>query len=342
MILKLLRALNRNLVTAIPVTMALGFVFGLSLDARFLKGLVPIITFVMVYPMMVTLQYRKVLQSGDARLQALTQGLNFLVIPFLGFGIGRLFLSDPFMILGLLLAALIPTSGMTITWTGFARGNTESAVKMMVIGLMAGSLLAPVYVKLLLGTSIDVHVLQVLSRVLVIVFIPMAAGFATRQLLLRRYGQQRFREHIGPSFPPFSTLGVLGIVFTALALKARAIASAPGIVLYILIPVTLFYAACFLISTVIGRSILARGDAVALLYGTVLRNLSIALAIAVNAFGPAGSDAALVIAVGFVVQTQVAAWSVRFIDRLFGSRGLKDFDGQTSPATTTLPVSQPE
>ena len=35
----------------------------------------------------------------------------------------------------LLLAGLVPTSGMTISWTGFAKGNVAAAVKMTVIGL---------------------------------------------------------------------------------------------------------------------------------------------------------------------------------------------------------------
>lgn len=41
------------------------------------------------------------------------------------------------------------------------------------------------------------------------------------------------------------------------------------------------------------------------------------MAIAVNAFGKAGTDAALVLAAAFIVQTQVATWSNRFVDKLF-------------------------
>ena len=47
------------------------------------------------------------------------------------------------MALGLLLASLVPTSGMTISWTGFAGGNLAAAVKMTVIGLILGSLATP-------------------------------------------------------------------------------------------------------------------------------------------------------------------------------------------------------
>lgn len=46
-----------------------------------------------------------------------------------------------------------------------------------------------------------------------------------------------------------------------------------------------------------------------------MRNLSIALGVAMTSFG---SEAALVLAAAFIIQVQSAAWSVRFTDRAFG------------------------
>jgi len=53
-------------------------------------------------------------------------------------------------------------------------------------------------------------------------------------------------------------------------------------------------------------------------YGTVMRNLSIARAIAINAFGTQGANAALVIAISYIIQVQSAAWYVKFTDTIFG------------------------
>jgi ACR3 family arsenite efflux pump ArsB len=108
------------------------------------------------------------------------------------------------------------------------------------------------------------------------------------------------------------------MVFTAIALKAQAIVDRPLLLLEIMIPVLLFYILTLILSITFGRLFLPRPDAVALIYGTSLRNLSISLAIAVNAFGKAGGDAAMVLAAAFIVQTQVATWSTRFVDRIFG------------------------
>jgi ACR3 family arsenite efflux pump ArsB len=315
----ILQKLTKNLIYAIPAMMLAGFAYGLWADTAWLKAAIIPFTFLMVYPMMVTLKVRKVFEGGDAKAQILTQLINFGLIPFLTFGVGLLFFRDrPYMALGLLLAGLVPTSGMTISWTGFAKGNMSAAVKMTVIGLIAGSLATPFYVQALMGTAIQMQLSAVFKQILFIVFLPMALGYLTQRFLVKRYGQQTFQRDIGPKFPGLSTVGVLGIVFVALALKARTIAAAPGVLLDILVPLLLLYGFNFLLSTLIGKSLLPRGDAIALVYGSVMRNLSIALAIAINAFGAQGSDAALVIAMAYIIQVQSAAWYVRFTPKVFG------------------------
>jgi predicted Na+-dependent transporter len=87
---------------------------------------------------------------------------------------------------------------------------------------------------------------------------------------------------------------------------------------YIFIPLLMVYFLNFSLSTIVGRIFFTRDDAIALVYGTVMRNLSIALAIAINAFGSAGSETALVIAVSYIIQVQAAAWYVKLTDSIFG------------------------
>ena len=145
-----------------------------------------------------------------------------------------------------------------------------------------------------------------------------AAGYATQRFLIKRYGQQVFQQQLAPRFPGLSTLGVLGIVFIAMALKSRDVAAQPEQLLRILVPLLILYLCNYLLSTLAGRWLLPRADAIALVYGTVMRNLSIALAVAINAFGPAGSEAALVIALAYIIQVQSAAWYLKFTTQLFG------------------------
>jgi ACR3 family arsenite efflux pump ArsB len=162
---------------------------------------------------------------------------------------------------------------------------------------------------------------QVAAQIALIVFLPLALGYWTQRALVARHGRQAFDATIKPRFPPYSTLGVLGIVFVSMALKAPDIVRDPAALLGLLPPLLAVYALNFVLSTVIGRLLFERGDAIALVYGTVMRNLSIALAIAFGAFREQGAEAALLIALAFVVQVQSAAWYVRLTDRLFGPAG---------------------
>lgn len=315
--------INKRLVVAIPAMMAAGYLFGLWSGANTIKGLKAFIvpfTFLMVYPMMVTLNIKSLAEGiKNVRLQLATQCINFAVVPFVAYGLGRIFFADqPYLALGLLLASLLPTSGMTISWTGFAKGNMAAAVNMTVIGLTLGSLATPFYVQGLMGATVEVDMVLVAKQILFIVFLPMLLGYATRQVFLKKYGQEEFKKTWAPRFPSLSTIGVLGIVFVAIALKAKGIGENPAVLGSIFTPLLLIYAFNFGLSTLVGRMFFKRGDAIALVYGTVMRNLSIALAIAVNAFGAKGAETALVIALSYIIQVQSAAWYVKFTDRLFG------------------------
>jgi nucleotide-binding universal stress UspA family protein len=181
-----------------------------------------------------------------------------------------------------------------------------------------GSIATPLYVRMLMGTTIEIDMAAIFKQIVVIVFIPMAAGYLTRRSLVKKHGEKGFKASVAPKFPPLSTLGVVGIVFIAMALKARAIAAAPSMLAYILIPLVIIYGFNFIFSSFVGRKLLPRGDAIALVYGSVMRNLSIALAIAINAFGKQGASAALVVAVAYIIQVQSAAWYVKLTDKIFG------------------------
>jgi ACR3 family arsenite efflux pump ArsB len=319
---KLLIKINKNLVYAIPAMMIAGLLFGSITDhsiVAVMKSLIVPLTFLMVYPMMVTLNIKHLRQGLQPKIQVSAMVINFAIIPFMAFFLGKFFFADqPYMALGLLLASLLPTSGMTISWTGFAKGNVGAAINLTVLGLTLGSVATPIYVSWLLGATVEVNFFKVVQQIVIIVFLPMVLGYITRQSLLKKYSMPEFKERIVPRFPAISTIGVLGIVFVAMSLKAKTIMADPGQLLMIFIPLLILYLFNFTLSTFAGRAFFKRGDGIALVYGTVMRNLSIALAIAINAFGPKGADAALVIALAYIIQVQSAAWYVKLTDLLFG------------------------
>lgn len=319
---KILGYLQKNLIWTIPAMMAAGLAAGDLMPVEGLKSTIIPLTFLMVYPMMVNLQIEKVFSVEGQRCQLVTQVINFALIPFLAYSLGLWFFDDqPMVALGLLLAALLPTSGMTITWTGFANGDINAAIKMTVIGLVTGSIATPFYVKWLMGAVIEIPMLQVFKQIALIVFIPMALGYLTQKGLIRYYGREAYQKDLKKRFPMVSTLGVLGIVFVAMALKSGSILQQPQTLLIYLLPLGLLYLVNFVLSTLVGKLFFSRGEGIALVYGTVMRNLSIALAIAMTVFKESGAEIAIILALAYIVQVQAAAWYVKFSDRIFGPIG---------------------
>ncbi len=317
---KKLAFIQKNLVWAIPIVMVAGLLGGYFFDMGFLKVTIIPLTFLMVYPMMINLKLEAVLSPKGLKAQVVAQALNFGVIPFIAFFLGKAFFSEqPLVVLGLLFVALLPTSGMTISWTGFAKGNLNAAIQMTVFGLILGSIATPLYAQWLMGKTIEIPLQRVFTSIVVVVFLPMLMGLITRKALVKKYGQPHYQQHIKPKVPMFSTLGVLGIVFVAMALKAKAITAEPAVLISYLVPIVILYVINFTLSTVVAKWLFPRGDAIAVVYGTVMRNLSIALAIAMTAFGKQGAKIAVIIAMAYIVQVQAAAWYVKLSDKVFGA-----------------------
>jgi len=315
---KLLSILQKKMTFTIPLFMILGLLYGYFFSVTFLKSWIQPLTFLMVYPMMVTMNMKELIKKGNQTVQFAALFINFTVMPFIGFTIGRIFFpNNTMLVLGLLLASLIPTSGMTISWTGFAKGNLSAAIKMTIIGLISGSLLTPIYLKVLMGASVAISLPSIFLQIITVVFLPMIVGYATQLILRKKYGNEQYQTRFKPKFPLFSTVGVFGIVFVSMALKSKNILSNPGELLYILIPLLIFYMINFLISTIVAKFFFDRANGIALVYGTVMRNLSIALAIALSVFKENGSEIALIIALAYIIQVQSAAWYVKFTDIIF-------------------------
>ncbi len=338
---KMLTILQKNLVWSIPISMTLGLLYGYFFDAGPLKQFIIPVTFIMVYPMMVTLNVQSIFKGKDYKLQISTQLINFVLVPLTAYYIGKLFFSGSLekyglWAVGLFLIGVLPTSGMTISWAGFAKGNKEAAIKMVIFGLVLGSLAAPVYTKMFMGATIDVDMLHMFKQIALFVFVPLFAGLFTQYGVKKKYGAREWNERIKPKFPPFSALGVTLIAFVAMSLKAKNIIANPADIVTILIPLTVFYLVSYVFLSITGKLFFKREDAIAMVFGVVMRDLSIALAIAMTAFGKQGLTIALLIALAYVIQIQSAAWYVKLVDKIFGKP--KEVQVSKPEATSTANV----
>ncbi len=67
--LKVLSFLQKNLVYTIPVSMMFGLIYGYLFNTAGLKQFIIPVTFIMVYPMMVTLNVKTIFKGQDYKLQ---------------------------------------------------------------------------------------------------------------------------------------------------------------------------------------------------------------------------------------------------------------------------------
>ena len=289
---KVVSTLKQNLVWSIPAFMIAGLIVGALVNPAPLKALIIPLTFLMVYPMMINLQVQKVLSGGDFKVQLATQLINFAIVPFFAYGPGLyLFLATaPLVWLGLLLASLLPTSGMTISWTGFAKGNISAAIKMTVIGLILGSIATPFYATWLLGASVEIPLAAVFKQIVIIVFLPMILGIVTRMVLIQQVGQDKYKQKPEAKIPAFSPWEVAGMYSSPWLLKGTKILCSnpmlPAVIFWLLWPS--FTWAIFLLSTLVGEihvHIVTMPFALVYGYPFMASTSPLLLAIAMTAFG---------------------------------------------------------
>jgi ACR3 family arsenite transporter len=284
---------------------------------------VPIGLFAMMYPAMTNVRLGEVgIAFRSPRQLAVVLAFNYLVAPFLMFGLANIFVSDPELRTGLVLYGLAPCIAMVIIFTFLAKGNTPMALVFVALNSVAQMLLIPVYARLLIGdVSFDVWV--VAQSVILYLGLPLVLGVLTRMLVVRRRGEAGM-DALKPYLSGLSILGLLFTLVVMFALKGDLILQRPGIVLEMAIPMALFFASMFFVVLFVGwRLRFSYRDAVAVAFNATGRDFEIAIAIAITAFSP---TVALATVVGPLIEVPVMlflVWSaMRLAPRLFGVRAL--------------------
>lgn len=286
--------------------LATGQVVGPGANSALRAAVVPVL-FVMIYPMMVTIDLRKVLDVGaNARVVGLSLLVNFLVAPLLAVGLARLFFAgNPAYAVGLYFVALLPTSGMTAAWTGLADGDLEAALVAMAVNLLTAVALLPAFLSMLVPADVSFEAGALYRQLAVVVVAPMVAGVLTRSFLLRRLGETGFRR-LKPVLGGISSVGVMLIVFVATTMRSDSILADPLASVAVVVPLFAFYAALLVVGSGLGALTLSEPQGVALVYATSMRNLSIAIAVAATPGFPP-TTAVLPIALAYLLQPPIGA-----------------------------------
>lgn len=301
---------KNKLMLSLPVVLAIAVIVGFLVDTSWMTSTILIATMSMIYPTMIGVQLKALFNLTEKKQISFAMIINFVIIPILALVLGLIFLKDePILFAGLALISLLPTSGMTISWTSISKGNVSAAIKLTVIGLILGAILAPFYLKVIVGQIVDIEMFTIMRTILIVVFIPLLLGTFTTSRLKKRFEPVVINKRIKPALQPISLWAMLYIIFVSISTRAEIIIKNWEIIGLSLIVLIIFYATTFTLVTFIAKRFFSKEDGLSLLYGTTLRNLSIAMGVGVTSFG---MEAALLVTIAFMVQQQAVVLYNRF------------------------------
>lgn len=287
-----------------------------SLEYAQVNLVVAVFIWVMIYPMMIQIDWSAVKDVGKKpQGLLLTLVVNWLIKPFTMAALGVLFFQHLFApwvdpqsaseyIAGMILLGVAPCTAMVFVWSQLVKGDANyTLVQVSINDLVMVVAFAPI-AALLLGVT-DVTVpweTLVLSTVLYVV-LPLAAGMATRHLLARR--SVHAVGNFVAQLKPWSIVGLIATVVLLFGFQAQTIIEQPTVIGLIAVPLVLQTYGIFFIGWWAAKWLKLPHDIAgpACLIGTS-NFFELAVAVAISLFG-LNSGAALATVVGVLVEVPV-------------------------------------
>jgi arsenite transporter len=302
-----------------------------ALEFAHVNLVVAVFIWVMIYPMMIQIDWSSVKNVGKRPGGlALTLVVNWLVKPFTMAALGVLFFKFVFApwvdpqsaseyIAGMILLGVAPCTAMVFVWSQLVKGDANyTLVQVSVNDLIMVFAFAPIAAFLLGVTDLTVPWQTLLLATLLYVVLPLAAGMATRQLLLRRSAQTvgEFTARL----KPWSVLGLIATVVLLFGFQAETIVAQPLVIAMIAVPLVLQSYGIFAVGWA-GAKLLKLPHEIAgpaCLIGTS-NFFELAVAVAISLFG-LDSGAALATVVGVLVEVPVMLSLVWWVNRTASQR----------------------
>jgi ACR3 family arsenite transporter len=308
-----------------------------SLEVAHVNLVVAVFIWVMIFPMMVQIDWKAVKDVGKKpQGLLLTLVINWLVKPFTMAALGVLFFKYLFVpwvdpqsandyIAGMILLGVAPCTAMVFVWSQLVKGDANyTLVQVSVNDLVMVVAFAPIAAFLLGVTDVTVPWETLLLSTVLYVVLPLAVGMWARRLWLAQ-GTERLQRRVA-QLKPLSVTGLLATVVLLFGFQATTIIDQPLIIGLIAVPLVLQTYGIFFISWWAARWLKLPHNVAgpACLIGTS-NFFELAVAVAISLFG-LQSGAALATVVGVLVEVPVMlslvalinAWAPRSVHETVG------------------------
>jgi len=288
---------------------------------------VAIFIWVMIYPMMVQIDFSAVKEVGKKpKGIILTVVINWLIKPFTMAALGWLFFKVLFAdmvdpqtaseyIAGMILLGVAPCTAMVFVWSQLTKGDPNyTLVQVSVNDIIMVFAFAPIAAFLLGISDITVPWETLLLSVVLYVVIPLVAGAFTRAKLDRPHNHEKLNAFLD-SIKPWSVAGLLGTVGLLFGFQAQTILDKPIAIVLIAIPLLIQTYVIFALAYGSAKYLKLPHNiaAPACLIGTS-NFFELAVAVAISLFG-LNSGAALATVVGVLVEVPVMLSLVAFANK---------------------------
>ncbi|MCU4743101.1 ACR3 family arsenite efflux transporter [Halobacteria archaeon AArc-m2/3/4] len=314
---------------AMAVGVGLGYVAPSVVDPIREYYLVEIGLIAMMYPPLAKVNYGQLPRVfSQWRVLSLSLLQNWLIGPTLMFALAVIFFSGavpwfparPEYFLGLIFIGMARCIAMVLVWNDLADGSSEYAAGLVAFNSVFQIVTYGVYIWFfalvlppILGLdamvagidAFDITIAQVFWAIAIFLGIPFAGGILTRFGGVRARGEEWYEETFVPTISPITLLALLFTVIVMFATQGDNIVARPTDVLWLAVPLTIYFVVMFLVSFAMGRGIGADySTTTAIGFTAASNNFELAIAVAVAVFG-VGSGVAFATVVGPLIEVPV-------------------------------------
>ncbi len=276
---------------------------------------VAVCLFLMIYPIMVQIEFRQVVEAVKTPKPIITTLVaNWAVKPFTMALFAWLFMTVVFKEFltpeagqqyraGMILLGVAPCTAMVLMWSYLARGNMAHTLVMTAINSLSMVLLYAPLAQFLLGISgIVIPWRTIAFSVAVYICLPLLCGYFTRTQAIKWKGTAWFESKL---VPPLRTVSIVALLITLVilfSLQGNIIMEIPAVVGMIAIGIFCNILFVFALTYLVSKPIrLSYEDATptAIIAGS--NHFEVAVAVATTVFG-LSSGAALATVVGVLTE----------------------------------------
>ena len=232
---------------------------------------------------------------------------NFALAPVLCWILATAILHNyPDLATGLILIGVVPCAGMAMVWTGMLKGNVPLSIVIGASTMVIAPFLIPALMLVLAGSyvHININMIEMFRDLLITVLFPVCAGIASRWAV--EHATLKSRDKLQDYlvvFPSISAIMAMLLMFMVINTSIQMILKNTNLLPPLVVSTILVFPIMFGVARLLSKKLFDYDSSIAITYSSGMKNLPIAMGIAITSFG---KMSALPIAVSFIFQMVTA------------------------------------